>query len=111
MALSQRLTHWWGEPHRFGSSKPQFQLLSFCPIFDWLPKYDWRKKLSFDIIAGIDVLHHVNIANFALGRNSRGAVGVVNVDEEVDSPAVLDNAVAELRRVSAIREAWVVRLP
>ena len=54
--------------------------------------------------------HKVNIANFALGRNETGAVGVVNVDEEADLPSVLDDAVAELRRVPAIREAWVVRL-
>ena len=54
--------------------------------------------------------HKVNIANFALGRNDRGAVGVVNVDEEADSPLVLDTALAELRKVPAIREAWVVRL-
>ena len=53
--------------------------------------------------------HKVNIANFALGRNDRGAVGVVNVDE-ADSPTVLDTALAELRKVPAIREAWVVRL-
>ncbi len=55
--------------------------------------------------------HKVNIANFALGRNEQGAIGVVNVDEEADAPSVLDGAVAELRRVPAIREAWVVRLP
>ena len=54
--------------------------------------------------------YKVNIANFALGRNDRGAVGVVNVDEEADSPSVLDTALAELRKVPAIREAWVVRL-
>jgi D-3-phosphoglycerate dehydrogenase / 2-oxoglutarate reductase len=54
--------------------------------------------------------HRVNIANFALGRNDKGAVGVVNVDEEADLPSVLDDAVAELRKVPAIREAWVVRL-
>jgi D-3-phosphoglycerate dehydrogenase / 2-oxoglutarate reductase len=55
--------------------------------------------------------HNVNIANFALGRNGSGAVGVVNVDEEADAPSILDNAVAELRRVPPVREAWVVRLP
>jgi D-3-phosphoglycerate dehydrogenase len=54
--------------------------------------------------------HKVNIANFALGRDENGAVGVVNVDEEEDRPSVLDDAVAELRKVPAIREAWVVRL-
>jgi len=51
----------------------------------------------------------VNIANFALGRGDRGAVGIVNVDEEGGSTA-LDRAVEEIRRVPAIREAWVVRL-
>jgi len=55
--------------------------------------------------------HKVNIANFALGRNEHGAIGLVNVDEDTAAPAVLDNAVAELRKVAAIREAWIVRLP
>jgi D-3-phosphoglycerate dehydrogenase len=54
--------------------------------------------------------HKVNIANFALGRNTRGAVGVVNVDEAAHLPVVLDDALAELRQVPAVREAWVVRL-
>jgi D-3-phosphoglycerate dehydrogenase / 2-oxoglutarate reductase len=53
--------------------------------------------------------HRVNIANFALGRGSEGAVGIVNVDEEAGS-TTLDRAVEEIRRVPAIREAWVVRL-
>jgi len=51
--------------------------------------------------------HHVNIANFALGRGDGGAVGVVNVDE---ASGETDRAVEEIRRVPAIREAWVVRL-
>ena len=54
--------------------------------------------------------HGVNIANFALGRGERGAIGVVNVDEEPGSPRVLDDAVKEIRRVPAIRAAWVARL-
>ena len=54
--------------------------------------------------------HKVNIANFALGRGETGAIGVVNVDEDADAPRVLDAAVEELRKVPAIREAWVVRL-
>jgi D-3-phosphoglycerate dehydrogenase / 2-oxoglutarate reductase len=53
--------------------------------------------------------HHVNIANFALGRSERGAVGVVNVDETPTSTG-LDETVQEIRRVPAIRKAWVVRL-
>jgi D-3-phosphoglycerate dehydrogenase len=54
--------------------------------------------------------HKVNIANFALGRNETGAVGVVNVDEDAAAPGALDAAVDTIRRVPAIRDAWVVRL-
>src|SRR5712692_1337724 len=54
--------------------------------------------------------HRVNIANFALGRSDAGAIGVVNVDEEDGARQVLDRAVEELRKVPAIREAFIVRL-
>jgi D-3-phosphoglycerate dehydrogenase len=54
--------------------------------------------------------HGVNIANFALGRGEGGAVGVVNVDEEASAPKALDSAVEGIRRVPAVREAWIVRL-
>lgn len=54
--------------------------------------------------------HGVNIANFALGRGDNGAIGVVNVDEDSGSPDALDEAVTDIRRVAAIRDAWVVRL-
>ena len=54
--------------------------------------------------------HGVNIANFALGRGDRGAIGVVNVDEDPNTPQKLEHAVDELRKVPAIREAWVVRI-
>jgi len=55
--------------------------------------------------------HGVNIANFALGRNETGAVGVVNVDEEASKPGALEAAADAIRRISAVREAWLVRLP
>jgi D-3-phosphoglycerate dehydrogenase len=62
--------------------------------------------------------HRINIANFALGRGEGGAIGVVNIDEEPpergpdgpDRTEGVDRAVEEIRRMSAIREAWVVRL-
>jgi len=54
--------------------------------------------------------HRVNIANFALGRGTRGAIGVVNVDEDAETRDALDRAVHELRKVPAIRTAWVVRI-
>jgi len=52
----------------------------------------------------------VNIANFALGRGDGGAIGVVNVDEDASAPQELERAVEELRKVPAIREAWIVRI-
>jgi D-3-phosphoglycerate dehydrogenase len=54
--------------------------------------------------------HRVNIANFALGRGDTGAIGVVNVDEDPVAPGRLEQAIDELRKVPAIREAWIVRL-
>jgi D-3-phosphoglycerate dehydrogenase len=53
--------------------------------------------------------HRVNIANFALGRGERGAIGVVNVDEGPAGSA-LDEAVTAIRGVPAIKSAWIVRL-
>ena len=51
--------------------------------------------------------HGVNIANFALGREGTRAVGVVIVDEASPIPVgVLD----DLRKVTAIREARIVRV-
>jgi hypothetical protein len=37
-------------------------------------------------------------------------MGVVNVDAEKSPPEALDSAVSTIRRVSAIREAWVIHL-
>jgi D-3-phosphoglycerate dehydrogenase len=54
--------------------------------------------------------HGVNIANFALGRGDGGAIGIVSVDEDPSAIQILDAAIDEIRRVPAIREAWVVRL-
>jgi D-3-phosphoglycerate dehydrogenase len=53
----------------------------------------------------------VNIANFALGRGESGAVGVVNVDEVASAPSALEDAVNAIRKVPAVRQAWIVRLP
>jgi D-3-phosphoglycerate dehydrogenase len=53
--------------------------------------------------------HRVNIANFALGRGEGGAIGIVNVDD-VPGSSSLEQAMDEIRRVPAIRDAWVIRL-
>jgi D-3-phosphoglycerate dehydrogenase len=52
----------------------------------------------------------VNIANFALGRNETGAIGVVNVDEEASKAGALAAAVESIRNIPAVRDAWLVRL-
>ncbi|MGE0451223.1 MAG: phosphoglycerate dehydrogenase [Vicinamibacterales bacterium] len=54
--------------------------------------------------------HGVNIASFALGRNESGAVGVVNVDVETTQAGELMAAVDAIRKISAVQDAWVVRL-
>ena len=52
--------------------------------------------------------HNVNIANFALGRDSGNrAVGVVIIDEAAPMP---DAVLEELKKVPGIREARIVRV-
>ncbi len=51
--------------------------------------------------------HGVNIANFALGRSTQGAVGVVSVDEADRVSAAVR---AELSAIPAVRSVQVVRL-
>jgi len=49
----------------------------------------------------------VNIANFALGRDGRRAMGVVNIDEAAPlAPGVLE----EIRNAKAIQSARIVRV-
>ena len=55
--------------------------------------------------------HGVNIANFALGRNATGAVGVVNVDEHAGQEGALDKALTAIRKIPAVKQAWLVQLP
>jgi D-3-phosphoglycerate dehydrogenase len=55
----------------------------------------------------------INIANFALGRNANGAIGIVNLDtdtEESPDSSALDDLLKEVRKISAVREAWLIRL-
>jgi D-3-phosphoglycerate dehydrogenase len=51
--------------------------------------------------------HGVNIANFALGRDAGGAVGVVNVDAQA---GVVEGLLDQLRAVAAVRHAWLVQV-
>ena len=59
--------------------------------------------------------HHINIATFALGRSSDGAVGVVTIESgDGESPGdnrgVDDALLEEIRRVPAVRQVGLVRL-
>jgi D-3-phosphoglycerate dehydrogenase len=53
--------------------------------------------------------HGINIATFALGRTEQGAVGVVKVDEQSGAP-LSEAIVDEIRAISAVRRATIVRL-
>ena len=53
--------------------------------------------------------HGVNIANFALGRDSQGAIGVVNVDESGAS-RVDQQVLDALTAIPAIRDARLIRV-
>ena len=50
--------------------------------------------------------HAVNIASFTLGRDERGATGVVNLDAGA-ADAGLQDAVKEIRKVPAVRDTRV----
>jgi D-3-phosphoglycerate dehydrogenase len=53
--------------------------------------------------------HGINIASFALGRGSSGAVGIVALDANADAPALLD-AVQEIRALPAVTGARVATI-
>jgi len=52
--------------------------------------------------------HGINIANFALGRSSTGAVGVVNIDEPGDQ--VAGDVLKAIRAVKPVKATWLVRV-
>jgi D-3-phosphoglycerate dehydrogenase / 2-oxoglutarate reductase len=64
------------------------------------------------VIGGVGTIlggHGVNIANFALGRNDAGAVGVVTVDDP-DGNALSKEVLEDVRGLSAIKAAWAVKV-
>lgn len=52
---------------------------------------------------------HVNIANFALGRDRGGAVGVVNVDVPGSDSSAIDRALEAIRAIPAVTSASLVK--
>lgn len=53
--------------------------------------------------------HHINIANFGLGRSENGAVAAVNVDESPDK-RISEDVMREIRAIKAVKNAWLVRV-
>jgi D-3-phosphoglycerate dehydrogenase len=53
---------------------------------------------------------HVNIANFALGRNDDGAIGVVKVDERAAGEINDQQVTGELSKIPAIKDVRVIRV-
>jgi D-3-phosphoglycerate dehydrogenase len=53
---------------------------------------------------------HVNIANFALGRNDDGAIGVVKVDERKAGEVNDQQVTGELSKIPAIKDVRVIRV-
>ena len=54
--------------------------------------------------------HDVNIARFALGRGTSGAIGVVTVGTDNTHPGLPDGVLEEIQQVPAVRQAHLVRL-
>ena len=54
--------------------------------------------------------HSVNIATFALGRRTGGALGVVNIEAGGSDGGLDDEVLGELQQVAAIQRARLVRL-
>ena len=52
----------------------------------------------------------MNIATFALGRSTTGAVGVVNVEDTKDNGGLRDNVVEEIQKIPAVLSARLVRI-
>ncbi len=54
--------------------------------------------------------HKVNIATFALGRGTHGAIGVVSVEANQTAASLPEAALAELRKIPAVRSARRIHL-
>ncbi|MBY0495420.1 MAG: phosphoglycerate dehydrogenase [Cyanobacteria bacterium] len=53
--------------------------------------------------------NHINIANFALGRNESGAVCAANVDEPADKK-IGEDVMKQIRALKPVKNAWLVRV-
>ena len=105
----------WVEGTIFGQNSPRLVSARGVTVEAPLSRDDpddrQRRSAGRDRRGGHDSgRHRVNIASFALGRGDRGAIGVVNVDADTAAPEALDGALDAIRKVPAVREAWIIRL-
>lgn len=93
---------------------PRLVLLNGVPLEAQLPGTSilFMNKDEPGVIGGIGTIlgqHGINIANFALGRSDSGAVAAVNVDESPDKK-IGEDVMREIRSLTAVKNAWLVRV-
>jgi D-3-phosphoglycerate dehydrogenase len=104
----------WVEGTAFGHSGSRLVLLDGIPVEAPLDGtlLVMRNNDLPGVIGEVGTLlgrHDVNIANFALGRDANGAVGVVNVDER-GAANVNEALLDELSKIAAIKDVRIVRV-
>jgi D-3-phosphoglycerate dehydrogenase len=105
----------WAEGTAFEQSGPRLVLLDGIPVE--APLDGTLIVLRNQDLPGVigevgSVLgrHGVNIANFALGRDGKGAIGVVNVDESANGHQVDDTILSALAKIPAVTDVRVIRV-
>ena len=105
----------WAEGAVFAPNEPRLVLLDGVAIESTLdgPLIVIQNNDRPGVIGEVGTIlgrHGVNIATFALGRSTTGAVGVVNVEEEGDDGGLRDDVVEEIQRIPAVLRARLVRV-
>ena len=105
----------WAEGAVFAPSEPRLVLLDGVAIEATLdgPLIVIQNNDQPGVIGEVGTIlgrHGVNIATFALGRSTTGAVGVVNVEEDENGDGLRDDVVEEIRQIPAVLRARLVRV-
>jgi len=105
----------WAEGAVFAPNEPRLVLLDGVAIETTLdgPLIVIHNNDQPGVIGEVGTIlgrHGVNIATFALGRSTTGAVGVVNVEENEDGGGLRDDVVEEIRKIPAVLRARLVRV-
>ena len=105
----------WAEGAVFAPNEPRLVLLDGVAIESTLggPLIVIQNNDQPGVIGEVGTIlgrHGVNIATFALGRSTTGAVGVVGVEEDEDGGALRDDVVEEIQQIPAVSRARLVRV-